>query len=173
MELTRHDRYELPNCIAEIVKEKCIDKNRFSAYPGGAHQKAITNFLYAFTDYENNPKENLEYCWVNFRKSLQVTHRIHENPKVHSDWITMVSSIKDHIGIDAGKKMLLIIAPTYSYGDWVYEGYIDEITEVLNTIDDIMIAAFYITSYDYDKLAYYSDDGYTLTFLEKKKDSCD
>ena len=152
MELTRHDRYELPNCIAEIVKEKCIDKNRFSAYPGGAHHKVITNFLYAFTDYENNPKENPEYCWVNFRKSLQVTHRIHENPKVHSDWIT---------------------TPTYSYGDWVYEGYIDEITEVLNTIDDIMIAAFYITSYEYDKLAYYSDDGYTLTFLEKKKDSCD
>ena len=109
-------------------------------------------------------KEKAYYEDVNIKNELKLRDMIQKLPKFCMDFF---------IGIDADKKMLLIIAPTYSYGDWVYEGYIDEITEVLNTIDDIMIAAFYITSYDYDKLAYYSDDGYTLTFLEKKKDSCD
>ena len=49
---------------------------------------------------------------------------------------------------------------------WVYEGYIDDILEVLYEVDGI-VEDFYIVTPEYDKFALYCEDGGCLVIYEK------
>ncbi len=50
---------------------------------------------------------------------------------------------------------------------WVYEGYIDTITDVLNEVDGLL-EDFYIVTLQFDKFAAYTDDGQCLCIYEKQ-----
>ena len=62
---------------------------------------------------------------------------------------------------------LQIIRSTQKLNGWVYEGYIDTITDVLNEVDGLL-EDFYIVTPQFDKLAAYTDDGQCLCIYEKQ-----
>ena len=74
----------------------------------------------------------------------------------------MLAKIKERLLYDWNKKIYLILSD-----GWVYEGYIDIITDVLSEVDG-WLDDFYIVTPQYDKLAAYSDDGQCLVFYEKQ-----
>ena len=73
----------------------------------------------------------------------------------------MLSKIKERLSYDWNKKVYLILSD-----GWVYEGYIDTITDVLNEVDGLL-EDFYIVTPQFDKLAAYTDDGQCLCIYEK------
>ena len=64
----------------------------------------------------------------------------------------MVRSIKKQMHYDWKKKLFLILE------SWVYEGYIDEMIDILTELD-MGVSEFYIVTPQYDKVALYTDDG--------------
>ena len=73
----------------------------------------------------------------------------------------MLAKIKEQLSYDWNKKIYLILSD-----GWVYEGYIDTITDVLNEVDGLL-EDFYIITPQFDKFAAYTDDGQCLCIYEK------
>lgn len=143
--------------IEEIIKEKQIDRKLFYEYPKTKYQKIINRFYYAFADYKKYPETRLSYCWLHFRQELEETDCFSEA----SGWECMLSKIKERLSYNWNKKIYLILS-----GGWVYEGYIDNIIDVLNETDGLL-EYFYIVTPQFDKFVVYSDDGGCLTFYKK------
>ncbi|TGY91293.1 hypothetical protein E5329_21705 [Petralouisia muris] len=76
-------------------------------------------------------------------------------------WEGMLAKIKERLSYDWNKKVYLILSE-----GWVYEGYIDTITDVLNEVDGLL-EDFYIVTPQFDKFAVYTDDGQCLCIYEK------
>ncbi len=151
-------KYWIRNEIEEIIKEKSIDRKLFYEYSKTKYKKVINGFYYAFADYEKYPKVELNYCWLHFRQELKEIDCVSET----IGWNCMLAKIKERLLYDWNKKIYLILSD-----GWVYEGYIDIITDVLSEVDG-WLDDFYIVTPQYDKLAAYSDDGQCLVFYEKQ-----
>lgn len=143
--------------IEEIIKEKSIDRKLFYEYPKTKYRNIINRFYYAFVDYEKYPKIELSYCWLHFRQELKETGCVSETV----GWECMLAKIKESMSYDWNKKLYFILSE-----GWVYEGYIDNIIDVLNEVDG-WLEDFYIVTPQFDKFAAYSDDGQCLVFYEK------
>ena len=143
--------------IEEIIKEKSIDRKRFYEYSKTNYQKIINRFYYTFVDYKKYPKVELSYCWLHFRQELKEIDCVSET----IGWKSMLAKIKERLSYDWNKKIYLILSD-----GWVYEGYIDAITDVLNEVDGLL-DDFYIVTPQFDKFAAYTDDGQCLCFYEK------
>lgn len=156
MKQEKNIRYWSRDKIEQIVKERNIDRKRFYEYSKNNYQKIIKRFYYAFCDYEKYPRISLDYCWLHFRENLKRIYEIHDC----MGWTNMLQTIKDKFEYDWNKKLFLIVND-----GWVYEGYIDEIIEVLSQIDS-SIDDFYIVSAQFDRIAVYCDDGGCLGFYK-------
>lgn len=143
--------------IEEIIKEKSIDRKLFYEYPKTKYQNIINRFYYAFVDYEKYQKIELSYCWLHFRQELKETGCVSEAV----GWGCMLEKIKECMSYDWNKKLYFILSE-----GWVYEGYIDNIIDVLNEVDG-WLDDFYIVTPQFDRFAAYSDDGQCLIFYEK------
>ncbi len=73
----------------------------------------------------------------------------------------MLQKIKEFLPYDWNRKVFLLLSD-----GWVYEGYIDDILEVLYEVDGI-VEDFYIVTPEYDKFALYCEDGGCLVIYEK------
>lgn len=143
--------------IEEIIKEKPIDRKLFYEYSKTKYRNIINRFYYAFVDYEKYPKIELSYCWLHFRQELKEIGCVSEAV----GWECMLAKIKESMSYDWNKKLYFILSE-----GWVYEGYIDNIIDVLNEVDG-WLEDFYIVTPQFDKFAAYSDDGQCLVFYEK------
>ena len=143
--------------IEEIIKEKSVDRERFYEYSKTNYQKIINRFYYAFIDYKKYPKVELSYCWLHFRQELKEIACVSET----IGWEGMLAKIKERLSYDWNKKVYLILSD-----GWVYEGYIDTMTDVLNEVDGLL-EDFYIVTPQFDKFAAYTDDGQCLCIYEK------
>lgn len=143
--------------IEEIIKEKAINRKLLYEYSKTKYQKIINRFYYAFIDYKKYPKVELNYCWLHFREEIKTIDLVSEN----IGWKYMLAKIKDLLFYNWNKKVYLI----FSQG-WVYEGYIDNIIDVLSEVDGFL-EDFYIVTPQFDKFAVYCDDGGYLGFYEK------
>ena len=143
--------------IEEIIKEKSVDRKRFYEYSKTNYQKIINGFYYAFVDYKKYPKVELSYCWLHFRQELKEIDCVSET----IGWECMLAKIKERLSYDWNKKVYLILSD-----GWVYEGYIDTITDVLNEVDGLL-EDFYIVTPQFDKFAAYTDDSQCLCIYEK------
>ena len=150
-------KYWIRTEIEEIVKEKSVDRKRFCEYSKTKYQKIINRFYYAFVDYKKYPKVELNYCWLHFRQELKEIDCVSET----IGWGYMLAKLKERLSYDWNKKIYLILSD-----GWVYEGYIDNIIDVLNEVDGLL-EDFYIVTPQFDKFAAYSDDGQCLVFYEK------
>ncbi|WP_168356630.1 DUF6756 family protein [Petralouisia muris] len=150
-------KYWIRTEIEEIIKEKSVDRKRFYEYSKTKYQKIINEFYYAFADHKKYPKVELNYCWLHFRQELKKIDCISET----IGWECMLAKIKERLSYDWNKKVYLILSD-----GWVYEGYIDNIIDVLEEVDGLL-EDFYIVTPQFDKFAAYSDDGQCLVFYEK------
>ena len=150
-------KYWIRTEIEEIVKEKSVDRKRFCEYSKTKYQKIINRFYYAFVDYKKYPNVELNYCWLHFRQELKEIDCVSET----IGWGYMLAKLKERLSYDWNKKIYLILSD-----GWVYEGYIDNIIDVLNEVDGLL-DDFYIVTPQFDKFAAYSDDGQCLVFYEK------
>lgn len=150
-------KYWIRTEIEEIIKEKSVDRKLFYEYPKMKYKNIINRFYYAFIDYEKYPKVELNYCWLHFREELNQIGSVIED----IGWECMLARIKELLPYDWNKKIYLILSQ-----GWVYEGYIDNIIDVLNEVDGLL-EDFYIVTPQFDKFAAYCDDGGCLVFYEK------
>ena len=150
-------KYWIRTEIEEIIKEISVDRERFYEYSKTDYQKIINRFYYAFADYKKYPEIELSYCWLHFRQELKEIDCVSET----IGWKSMLAKIKERLSYDWNKKIYLILSD-----GWVYEGYIDAITDVLNEVDGLL-DDFYIVTPQFDKFAAYTDDGQCLCFYEK------
>ena len=140
--------------IEEIIKERHIDRTRFGEYSKSAYQTVINRFYYAFTDHDSNSTVRVQGAWNKIRNSLSKVDFVSED----FGWNEMLTSMKASVLTCCDTKCFLLLDD-----GWLYEGYIDEIIEVLREIDGF-IDAFYIFTNRYDVLFSYSGDsrGYVL-----------
>ena len=142
--------------IEEIVKEYSVDRNRFYEYSKNKYQKVLNKFYYSFADHAEYPDIHLEYLWLHFRKNLKKVFFQYDN-----NWLNLLDNIKQYFIHQKIQKLFLILSD-----GWVYEGYIDEVINVLSEIDGA-IKDFYIVTPKFDSFAVYCSDGECATIYEK------
>lgn len=152
------ERYEIRDEIERIVKEKGIDRKRFYEYSKTEYQKVIRQFQFAFIEKSKIRDLDLNYCWVNFSDDLITSMPVSENIGRRQ----MLDEIKKMMEYDWNHKLYLIMAE-----GWVYEGYIDEMIEVLEELDGMFVNDFYIVTPKFDQFACYCEDGESLTVSKK------
>jgi len=145
-------RYEIRDRVEEIIKKKKIDRTRFYEYSKTDYQKVITNFYYAYADYQKYPKVSMDHMWLHVRENLK-QQRIALISERDYGYEKMVRSIKEQMHYNWEHKLFLILE------GWVYEGYIDEMLDILAELDILDVSEFYIVTPKYDKVALYTDDG--------------
>lgn len=128
--------------IEDIVKEENIDRNRFHEFSKSSYIDIIRKFYFTFSDRKHyKPSQiHLSLCYMHFRKNLEQNHI--DCFFRTNDWTEYMVTIINAVP-EKNIKLFLII----EYG-WVYEGYADEI---FNVIDNISCNYdFYIVSSKYD-----------------------
>ena len=140
--------------IEEIIKEKNIDRARFAEYSKTEYQAIINRFYYAFVNHNSTSKVKVQGAWNNLRNSLSKVDFVSED----KGWYEMLDSMKSSFAKNCDTKCFLLLDD-----GWLYEGYIEEVVNVLREIDGF-IEAFYIFTHGFDFLYSYSSDsrGYVL-----------
>lgn len=140
--------------IEEIIKENHIDRARFAEYSKTEYQAIINRFYYAFVNYNSTSTVKVQGAWNNIRHSLSKADFISED----IGWYEMLDTMRRSLAMRCDAKCFLLLED-----GWLYEGYIEEVNNVLREIDGF-IEAFYIFTYDFDFLYVYSSDarGYVL-----------
>lgn len=115
--------------IEEIIKEKNIDRTRFHEFSKFRYQDIIRKFYYNFADYKNfTPSRiHLDFTYMHLRDNLE-TNCIDCFFRTY-DWIEYMETVRAEIS-HITEKMYLIVAQ-----GWVYEGYVNEIFDVLIETD--------------------------------------
>ena len=145
--------------IENIIKSCEIDRTRFYEYSKMGYSKVITRFLYTFTDFKKDVKNDticLDYCFLRFRKKW-------EKLIISGYWADMICKTREYVIEKTDGKVFLILSQ-----GWVYEGFIDEIMKVLGETDN-NLNDFYIVSPKYEWLAAYCDDGDAMVIYEKRQ----
>ncbi|MBO4524592.1 MAG: hypothetical protein J5723_07935 [Ruminococcus sp.] len=143
--------------IENIIKVCGIDRTRFYEYSKIGYSDVITRFLYTFTDFKKDVKNDsicLDYCFLRFRKEWKKLD-------ISFDWADIICKTREYISEKTDGKVFLILSQ-----GWVYEGFIDEIMTILGETD-YHLNDFYIVSPKYEWLAAYCDDGDAMVIFEK------
>jgi len=152
-------RYWIRDEIEQIVKEKNIDRSRFSEYSKFAYDEIIRRFYYSFIDYEKHPRVDLSNCWLHFReKDVTVLGRIGARER---QWPEFLHDLHALVPEPGNKKLYLILSQ-----GWVYHGYADEMLTVLNGTDGLL-EDFYIVPQSFDWVISYCDDGESAVLLQR------
>lgn len=130
--------------IEKIVKEEKIDRDRFHEFSKLKYEDIIKKFYYSFSDHNHfmPDKITLERKRMHIRSSVKsfVIAGIY----TAESWAEYAKIIKTGLplAIDEG---LFFITST----GWVYQGYVDEIFQVLSKLD-VWIGDFFIISSKFD-----------------------
>ena len=152
-------RYWIRAEIEEIIKENNIDRTKFYEYSKTGYVDVIKKFYYSFVDYKKYPyksKYGLSYCWLHLRTELKCSQ-----PVTDDNWIFLLQKIKDILPVKKDERLYLILSE-----NWVYEGYINEIIDVLSETD-CLLEDFYIVSKKYKWFLAYCDDGMCAVLYQK------
>ena len=147
-------RYRSRIEIEKIIKEHCIDRNRFYECSKNKYQKVINNFYYSFADHAEYPDIHLNYLWLHFRKNLKKVFFQYDNDD-------LLDNIKQYFIYRKTPKLFLILSD-----GWVYEGYTDEVITVLSEAYGL-IEDFYIITPKFDAFVVYCSDGDCAEIYEK------
>ncbi len=151
-------RYWIRDEIEEIIKEKNIDRLRFCECSKFTYYDIIKKFHFTFVDYEKQSKISLSYCWLHLRKDLKVINTIYEQ---NYDWIAFLKKIQSLMPTSKDNKLYMILSE-----EWVYEGFADEIFNVLAETDSLL-EDFYIVSKKFDWFTVYSSDACSAVLYHK------
>lgn len=145
--------------IENIIKELNIDRSRFHEYPKTGYKEIIKKFYFTFCDIKNFPvheKIDLSVNRMHFRSDLKeegIDCFFRTN-----DWCEYMDTIKKDIQ-DSSQKLFVILGE-----GWVYEGYRDELFEILKGLT--YINDFYIISskFQWFIAVSYIEDNATIYF---------
>ena len=166
----RKRRYPIRNEISQIVADKNIPKERFDEFSKTAYKNVYGKFFYTFAEHSNlygrdaeyfriNSVNECEFFWKQLRDDLEKKNIAVWN----SDWLAYCREIKNAIPEADDKKLFLILRE-----GWVYEGYADEIIDVLAETS-ILLNDFYIVPKKFDWFIGHSDDGECAYIYFNKK----
>lgn len=135
-------RFLIRDDIEEIIKEEHIDRTRFHEFSKTNYEEIIKKFFYAFSDRKNYSASQISAPnhLMHFRPELQA-EKIDTLFRTYN-WSEYLKAIKNAVP-DFEKKLFLILCE-----GWVYEGYIDEMINVLSNVT--YIKDFYIVSNKFD-----------------------
>lgn len=130
--------------IEEIIKEENIDRTRFHEFSKFRYNEIIRKFYYNFHDYKNftTSRISLYYKFMHLRDNLEV-HYIDCFFRTY-DWFEYMETVRAEIS-HITEKMYLILEQ-----GWVYEGYVNEIFDVLIQSDCGWTTDCYIVSSKFD-----------------------
>ena len=130
--------------IEKIVKEEKIDRDRFHEFSKSKYEYIIKKFYFFFSDYNHftPDKITLERKRMHFRSSLK-SFAI-AGIYAAGSWAEYVKIIKAALPLTINENLFFITSP-----GWVYQGYADEIFQVLTKLDD-WIGDFFIISSKFD-----------------------
>ena len=89
--------------IEEIIKEHCIDRERFYEYSKNKYQKVLNKFYYSFADHIKYPDFHLNYLWLHFRKDFKKVFFQYDNDD-------MLDNIKQYFISRKIQKLFLILS---------------------------------------------------------------
>ncbi len=127
--------------IERIVKEKSIDQSRFCEFSKLKYEEILKKFYFTFCDQKNFTPSviSFERGQLHFRGDLKGS--CIAGVLKSKDWLDYLNTIKGEI-CDDGKLFLILFG-------WVYEGYADDILDVLSGAEE-WANCFYIVSSKFD-----------------------
>lgn len=133
-------RYYVRDEVEEIVKEENIDRKRFHEFSKFRYNEIIRKFYYNFADYKNfTPSRiHLDYTYMHLRDNLE-KHYIDCFFRTN-DWVEYMETVRTEIS-HIKEKMYLILEQ-----GWVYEGYVNEIFDVLTEVDGGLTDCYIVSS---------------------------
>lgn len=150
-------RFYIRDEIEEIIKEENIDKTRFHEFSKFGYKDIIRKFYYNFADYKNfTPSQiSLYYKFMHLRDNLKI-HYIDCFFRTY-DWVEYMETVRAEIA-HITEKMYLILEQ-----GWVYEGYVDEIFDVLIETDCGLTDCYIVSSkFDWFIAISYIEDNATI-----------
>ncbi|MBO5104832.1 MAG: hypothetical protein J6B74_07220 [Ruminococcus sp.] len=145
--------------IEDIVKKENIDRNRFHEFSKSGYIDIIRKFYFVFSDRKNYTPSliYLSLCYMHFRENLE-QYYIDCFFRTY-DWTEYMMTIKNVVP-DKNLKLFLITDE-----GWVYEGYADEIFQIMNNTS--CNYDFYIVSSKFDWFIAVSDIEDNATMYRK------
>ena len=135
MEQKKPVRFWIRDDIENAIKKQNIDRSRFHEFSKLEYTDIIRRFYFTFSDIKNHVP-SLAYIDMHFRSELK--KEVIDCFFRTDDWSEYLKAIKDAIP-DKNCKLFMIL-----YEGWVYEGYLDELFNVLENVCNIR--DFYIVS---------------------------
>ena len=130
--------------IEKIIKEEQIDRNRFHEFSKSNYGDILKKFYYSFTDYSRFATTEITFS----RKRLHIRSSLDcfaiAGIYTADSWMEYINVIKSALPVKANEKIFLILAVGF-----VYEGYTDEMFQVLHKMDE-WIGDFFIVSSQFD-----------------------
>ncbi|MBR1736691.1 MAG: hypothetical protein IJ736_06700 [Firmicutes bacterium] len=155
---TKPVRYWIRDEIEDIIKEYNIDRNNFYEYSKFRYKDIIQKFADNFVDRSKTRRIDLNYCWLNLKKDLQVSEPIIE---YRISWTDFLRKVREKMPETDDNKFYMILSE-----GWVYEGFLDEIFAVLNETTG-NLEDFYIVSRKFDWFVCYCSDGDAAVLYSK------
>lgn len=130
--------------IEKIIKEEQIDRNRFHEFLKFNYEDILKKFYYSFTDYCRFATSEITLS----RKRLHIRSSLNcfsiASTYSADSWLEYINVIKSALPLIANEKIFLILSTGF-----VYEGYAQEMFQVLYKMDDWM-GDFFIVSSKFD-----------------------
>lgn len=130
--------------IEKIIKEEQIDRNRFHEYSKFNYGDILKKFYYSFTDYSHFATSEVTLA----RKRLHIRSSLNcfsiASTYTADNWLEYINLIKAALPLKANEKIFLILTTGF-----VYEGYTQEMFQVLQKMGDRM-DDFFIVSTKFD-----------------------
>lgn len=143
--------------IEEIIKEENIDRTRFHEFSKFGYKDIIRKFYYNFADYKNFTPSviHLYYKFMHLRDNLE---RYYIDCFFRTDnWVEYMETVRAEIS-HITEKMYLILEQ-----GWVYEGYVNEIFDVLIETDCGLTDCYIVSSkFDWFIAISYIEDNATM-----------
>lgn len=130
--------------IEKIIKEEKVDRSRFCEFSKFQYENILKKFYYAFSDYTHFTPATLSLN----RKRLHIRGNLKSfsltGVYAAKSWTEYLKILKSALPLKKNEKLFLILST-----GWVYEGYANEIVQVLSKVD-IWIQDFFIVSPKFD-----------------------
>ena len=119
------------NEIEKIIKEEHIDRKRFHEFSKDKFDEVIRKFYYSFCDHTRffTTTVTLSYRRLHFRNNIDY-FAVASLWSANWDWEDYLGEIKSSLSSYVGQKLFLLLEE-----GWVYEGYADEMFQILKKID--------------------------------------
>ena len=150
--------------IEEAIKTTNIDRNRFHEFSKFKYDEIIRNFYYTFSDHNHHHSSiiSLTAKSLHFKDNLD-SYVAASFYMEQNSWTDYLNFIKNRLPLNGDGKMYFIVSE-----GWVYEGYKEEMFQVLSETD-VWIADFFIVSSKFDWFVAHDNIDECASLYQKRK----